>query len=218
MGFLEEWIIPILEDYGLLAIFITMALESACVPIPSEIVVPYGGILAAQGHLPLDGIPGIALVVLVATLANLTGSAVAYAAGRWGGRALVLKYGRYVLMSHHHLDMADRWFERRGQITVFLTRMMPGVRTFISVPAGVARMPFGRFALYSFLGAVPWNLALAYLGYALGQNWDRLQEYFHEYNLIFWAVLAAALAAVVLWKLRDMRNGRRAETEGDAEG
>jgi membrane protein DedA with SNARE-associated domain len=219
MAFLEEWIIPILVEYGLLAVFITMTLESACIPIPSEIVVPYGGVLAAGGHLPLDGAAGLALVVLVATLANLTGSAAAYGAGRWGGRILVERYGRYVFMSKHHLDVADRWFERRGEATVFLTRMMPGVRTFISVPAGVARMPFARFAIYSFLGAVPWNLALAYLGFVLGQNWDNLQGYFHEYNLVFFAALAVLVAAAVLWKLRSSRRAqRRRQAERSPEG
>ena len=155
MAFLQDWIIPFLVDYGLLAIFITMTLESACVPIPSEIVVPYGGVLAAQGHVTLWA------VVVVATVANLVGSSIAYAAGRYGGRALVLRYGRYVFMSPHHLDVADRWFERRGEVTVFVTRMMPGVRTFISVPAGVARMPYVRFIVYSALGAFLWNLGLA---------------------------------------------------------
>lgn len=209
MSLLEEWIVPLVVNYGLLAVFITMTLESACVPIPSEIVVPYGGILAATGHLPLDGAGGVALVVLVATVANLTGSAMAYAAGRYGGRTLVERYGRYVFMSKHHLDLADRWFERRGEITVFLTRMMPAVRTFISVPAGVARMPFGRFAVYSFLGAVPWNLALAYLGFVFAENWDRLQAYFHEYNIVFYAALALFVLAVIAWKWRSSRQGRR---------
>lgn len=204
MGFLEDWIIPILVDYGLVAIFVTMALESACVPIPSEVVVPYGGFLAAQGHTQLW------MVVLVATVANLVGSTVAYAAGRYGGRSLVLRYGRYVLMSPHHLDVADHWFQRRGQLTVFLTRMMPGVRTFISVPAGVARMPYGRFALYSFLGALPWNLALAYLGWVFGENWERLQESFSRYNLVFWVLLGLAIVAAVAWKWRAVRRSRAA--------
>ncbi len=204
MGFLEDWIIPILVDYGLVAIFVTMALESACVPIPSEVVVPYGGFLAAQGHTQLW------MVVLVATVANLVGSTVAYAAGRYGGRSLVLRYGRYVLMSPHHLDVADHWFQRRGQLTVFLTRMMPGVRTFISVPAGVARMPYGRFALYSFLGALPWNLALAYLGWVFGENWERLQESFSRYNLVFWGLLGLAIVAAVAWKWRAVRRSRAA--------
>ncbi len=204
MGFLEQWIIPVLVDYGLVAIFVTMTLESACIPIPSEVVVPYGGFLAAQGHTELW------LVVLVATGANLTGSTIAYAAGRYGGRGVVLRYGRYVFVSPHHLDKAEQWFARRGQVTVFVTRMMPGIRTFISVPAGVGRMPYGRFALYSFLGALPWNLALAYLGWVFGANWDRLQGYFHRYNLVFFVLLGAAAAAAALWKWRALRRSRTA--------
>ena len=199
MGFIEDWILPILVDYGLLAIFVTQTLESMCIPIPSEVVVPYGGFLAAQGHVALWE------VVAVATAANVAGSTIAYVAGRYGGRALFLKYGRYVFMSAHHLEVADRWFVRRGEITVFLTRMMPGVRTFISVPAGVSRMPFMRFIIYSLLGAVPWNAALAYLGWVFGENWERLQDSFHKYNVVFFVALAAVLVAAVVWKLRDLR-------------
>lgn len=206
MGFLEDWIIPLLVDYGLVAIFISQTLESMCVPIPSEVVVPYGGFLAAQGHVALWE------VVVVAIAANLLGSTIAYMAGRYGGRALVLRYGKYVFMSAHHLDVADRWFERRGEITVFLTRMMPGVRTFISVPAGVSRMPFARFALYSVLGATPWNVGLAYLGWVFGSNWERLQEWLHQYNLVFFAALAAFVAAAIVWKWRDLRKSRAAKT------
>jgi len=175
-----------------------------CVPIPSEVVVPYGGFLAAQGHVALWE------VVVAAVAANLLGSTIAYMAGRYGGRALVLRYGRYVFMSAHHLDTADRWFERRGEITVFLTRMMPGVRTFISVPAGVSRMPFARFAVYSVLGATPWNIGLAYLGWVFGANWERLQEWLHQYNLVFFAALAVLLAAAIVWKWRDVRKSRSA--------
>jgi membrane protein DedA with SNARE-associated domain len=202
MAWLQDWIIPYLVDYGLLAIFITMTLESACVPIPSEIVVPYGGVLAAQGHVTLWA------VVLVATLANVVGSSIAYAAGRYGGRVLVLRYGRYVFLSEHHLDVADDWFARRGEITVFVTRMMPGVRTFISVPAGIARMPYVRFIVYSALGALPWNLGLAYLGYLFGENWDHLQESFHKWNRYFYVALVLAVVAVIVWKWRDIRRKR----------
>ncbi|MHB1343882.1 MAG: DedA family protein [Thermoleophilia bacterium] len=204
MGFIEDWIIPLLVDYGLVAIFISQTLESMCIPIPSEVVVPYGGFLAAQGHVALWQ------VVVVAVAANLTGSAIAYAAGRYGGRALFLKYGKYVLMSEHHLDAADRWFERRGEVTVFLTRMMPGVRTFISVPAGVSRMPFLKFAVYSVLGAVPWNTGLAYLGWVFGENWERLQGWFHQYNLVFFGAVALVIVAAIVWKWRDMRKVRSA--------
>lgn len=199
MGFIEEWVIPILVEYGLVAIFITQTLESMCIPIPSEVVVPYGGFLAAQGHVELWQ------VIVAATAANLLGSTIAYAAGRYGGRTLFLRYGRYVLMSAHHLEVADRWFERRGEVTVFLTRMMPGIRTFISVPAGVSRMPFLRFAFYTALGSIPWNAALAYLGWLFGDNWELLQEWFHKYNVVFFVALAVVIAAAVVWKWREMR-------------
>lgn len=205
MGFLEDWIVPLLVDYGLIAIFLSQTLESMCVPIPSEVVVPYGGFLAAQGHVALWE------VVVVAIAANLLGSTIAYMAGRYGGRALVLRYGRYVFMSEHHLEVADRWFERRGEITVFLTRMMPGVRTFISVPAGVSRMPFVRFAVYSVLGATPWNFGLAYLGWVFGSNWEQLQEWLHQYNLVFFAALVVVVAAAIAWKWRDVRKSRAAK-------
>ena len=202
MNSLEHWLVQALTDYGLAAVFITMILESACIPIPSEIVVPYGGVLAAQGYVALWQ------VILAATLANLIGSSLAYAAGRYGGRVLIVRYGRYVFITPHHLGRADEWFEKRGEITVFVTRMMPGVRGIISVPAGVARMPFVRFAVYTFLGSLPWNAALAYLGYAFGANCDHLQEYFARFNWLVWALLALAVAAVVVWKWRDMRASR----------
>ena len=207
MAWLESFLQTLVTDFGLVAIFVTMTLESACIPIPSEIVVPFGGFLASQGHFALWQ------VVLVATLANLAGSLIAYAAGRYGGRVFILRYGRYVFISAHHLEAAERWFERRGEITVFLTRMMPAVRTFISVPAGIARMDIKRFVLYSFLGALPWNFALALLGYLFGENWERLQGYFHDYNLILWALLAGLVAlGVAAWWWRGRR--ARAAREG----
>jgi membrane protein DedA with SNARE-associated domain len=214
MSFFQDWLIPLLRDHGLLIVFLTMVAESACIPIPSEIVVPYGGFLAAQGHTQLWA------VIVVATLANVVGCGIAYGVGRSGGRALFLKYGRYVLVRPHHLEKADRWFERRGDLTVFFTRMMPGVRTFISLPAGIARMPVGKFFLYSLLGSVPWNAALAYLGYAAGKaaggeeaSWDRLQEQFSRYNEVFYVVLAVAVAALVTWGVVRWRR-RRGRTGG----
>ncbi len=203
MAALEDWLIRVLTEYGLVAILVTMTFESACIPVPSEIVVPYGGFLASQGYTTLWA------VILVATLANVLGSSIAYAAGRYGGRALVLRYGRYVLLSEHHLDRADDWFARRGEITVFVTRMMPGVRTFISVPAGVARMPYGKFVVYTFMGALPWNAALAYLGHLFGSNWASLQEQLSRFNYLIWALLVLAAAALlVVWKVRSGRSAR----------
>jgi len=144
------------------------------------------------------------------------GSSIAYAVGRYGGRALFVKYGRYVLVSPHHLDKADRWFERRGELTVFFTRMMPGVRTFISLPAGIAKMPVGKFLLYSLLGSVPWNAALAYLGYGAGKAagedpWGNLQEEFSRYNHIFYIALGVVVVALIAWGVWRWR--RRSETK-----
>jgi membrane protein DedA with SNARE-associated domain len=212
MGFLQDWLIPALQNHGLLIVFLTMVAESACIPIPSELVVPYGGFLAAQGHTELWA------VIVVATVANLVGSSIAYWVGRSGGRALFVKYGRYVLIRPHHIDKADGWFERRGQLTVFFTRMMPGVRTFISLPAGIARMPFGKFLLYSFLGSVPWNAALAYLGYGAGKAagedpWGKLQDQFGRYNHIFYIVLAVAAVTLVGWGIWRWRSRRRKPAE-----
>jgi len=216
MGFFEDWLLPLLRDQGLLIVFVTMVAESACIPIPSEIVVPYGGFLAAQGHTSLW------MVIVVATAANLVGSLIAYYVGRYGGRALFVKYGRYVGVRVHHLEKADRWFERRGQLTVFFTRMMPGVRTFISLPAGIARMPVGKFLFYSLLGSVPWNAALAYLGYGAGKAagedpWGGLQEQFHRYNEIFYVVLAVAVVALVAWGVWRWRRNRRADMDPTAD-
>jgi membrane protein DedA with SNARE-associated domain len=212
MGFFQNWLIPLLENHGLLIVFLTMIAESACIPIPSEIVVPYGGFLAAQGHTHLW------MVIVVATLANLVGSSIAYGVGRYGGRALFVRYGRYVLVSPHHLEKADRWFEKRGQVTVFFTRMMPGVRTFISLPAGIAKMPFVRFLFYSLVGSVIWNTGLAYLGYAAGKAvgedaWAGLQDQFSRYNHIFYIVLAVVVVGLVGWgvwrwrRRKSRRNG-----------
>ncbi len=212
MGFFENWLRPLLEDYGLIIVFVTMVAESACIPIPSEIVVPYGGFLAVQGHTHLW------MVIVVATAANLVGSSIAYAVGRYGGRALFVKYGRYVGVRTHHLDKADRWFERRGEVTVFFTRMMPGVRTFISLPAGIAKMPVGRFLLYSLLGSIPWNAALAYLGYGAGKAagedpWGKLQEQFSRYNHIFYIVLGVVVVGLIAWGVWHWRR-KRAQAAG----
>ncbi len=212
MDFFQDWLIPLLENYGLLIVFVTMVAESACIPIPSEIVVPYGGFLAAQGHTHFW------MVIVVATAANVVGSSIAYVVGRYGGRTLFLKYGRYVGISKHHLDKADGWFERRGEVTVFFTRMMPGVRTFISLPAGIAKMRVGKFLLYSLLGSVPWNAALAYLGYGAGKAagsdpWGRLQEQFHRYNEIFYIVLSVVAVALIAWGVWRWRRNRRQSKE-----
>jgi membrane protein DedA with SNARE-associated domain len=191
--FLADFVINTISTLGYLGVFLAMAIESACIPLPSEIIMPFSGYLVFQGEMNL------LVVGLVGALGNLGGSLLAYWVGAKGGRPLIERYGKYVLLSHHDLDLADRWFERYGRSTVFFTRMMPVVRTFISFPAGMSRMRLGTFSLYTFIGALPWSLALAYVGMKLGENWDTLGGYFHKAD-IFIAVLLVAGVVWYVWR------------------
>ncbi|KEZ78221.1 DedA family protein [Salinisphaera hydrothermalis] len=177
------------EHYGLIAVFVLSVLESACIPIPSELVIPPAGFMAYQGSLSFWA------VVVAATLANVVGSWIAYAIGRRGGRPLIQRYGRYVWLNEKHLDRAEDWFARYGEVTVFVARLLPAFRTFISLPAGIGEMPLGRFLLYSLLGSLPWNLALAVAGYELGAHWNMLEQYLKPVSY----AAAGALALVLIW-------------------
>jgi len=199
LSWLEQVLKADIEQYKLLAVFITMALESACIPIPSEIVMPYAGHLVARGSL------GMWETTLVASLANLTGSWAAYAVGRYGGRSFIDRYGKYVFLSKKHLNLADRWFEKRGEAVVFFSRMLPAVRTFISLPAGIARMDFVKFSVYSFIGALPWNFALVYLGYIFTDKWSDLQAYLHEFNIVVFSALGIMVISYLWWRKKKMR-------------
>ncbi|SIS78173.1 membrane protein DedA, SNARE-associated domain [Alicyclobacillus vulcanalis] len=174
--------------HGLLGIFLLMALESCCIPIPSEVVMPLAGFLASR-HLI-----GFWPAVIVATVANLVGSLIAYAIGSYAGRAFVLRYGRYVGLSARHLDRAERWFGRFGEATVFFGRMIPAVRTFVSLPAGFARMSLARFIVFSLFGSLVWNLALVYGGYQLNRNWQILADHVKPFTYVGAAILVAAVA------------------------
>lgn len=160
-----------IANYGLVAVFVLMILESACIPIPSEVVMPYAGFLAFSEHLSFWS------VVIVGTVANLVGSLIAYFVGSVGGRPFILKYGRYILLNQKHLERAEQWFSKRGSITVFVARLLPALRTFISLPAGIAKMRMVPFIIFSLIGSLPWNFALAYGGYQLGKNWELVGEY-----------------------------------------
>lgn len=203
LSWLEHFLKTDINQYRLLAIYTLMVLESACIPIPSEVVMPYAGYLVAAGQL------NMAVVTVVAAAANLTGSWLAYAAGKFGGRPLIEKYGRYVFLSPKHVAEADEWFAKRGEITVFVSRMLPGIRTFISLPAGITGMNFIKFSLYSFLGAVPWNLALVYLGYIFTNRWNELQSYLHRTNLVVIACLAVLFVLYILWKIKKEKQERK---------
>jgi membrane protein DedA with SNARE-associated domain len=187
-------------DWGYLAVFVLMVLESACIPIPSEITMPFGGLLAAEGELNLI------LVGLVGAFANLVGSWIAYAAGATGGRALVLRFGRYFRIKPHDLDRAEEWFKRYGDKAVFWSRLLPVVRTFISLPAGAARMELVRFSIYSFLGSLPWSLGLAYGGYVLGRNWEKLA---HNMEIGAYVIAGLLVVGVVFLFVRARRRKAR---------
>jgi membrane protein DedA with SNARE-associated domain len=189
---------------GYLGIVGLMAIESACIPLPSEVIMPFSGFLVSQGRFDLW------LTGLAGAVGCVVGSVVAYVVGYWGGRPLVHRYRRYLLISARDLERADQWFARYGDATVFFSRLLPVIRTFISLPAGIARMRFGRFCIYTFLGSFPWCLALSYLGYRAGQHWESLRTYFHDLDVV---ILAALVAGVVWWIWRHVKHEREA-TEG----
>src|SRR3954470_16558716 len=162
-----------------------MMVESMGILIPSEATSPFAGYLVSIGKM------GFFSAVAAGVLGNLVGSWIAYAIGLWGGRELWFRYGKYVGVRAHHLTVAEKWFDRYGELTVFISRCLPVVRTFISFPAGTARMNFAKFTIYTFLGCVPWVFALTYLGYLLGENWEEVGSYLHYLDY------AVALALVV---------------------
>ena len=192
-------IIELSTRSGYLGIVLLMGIESACIPLPSEIIMPFSGYLVFKGTLVLW------LVVLAGAVGCVLGSLLAYAIGAWGGRRLVERYGKYVLVSRKDLDLADRWFRERGGLIIFVGRLLPVVRTFIAFPAGVARMPIGRFCLYTFLGSLIWCWLLAFIGVKLGQHWDTLGVWFHRFDVV---ILAALLLALGLYVWRHVRHWR----------
>jgi len=202
---IEALVIPFLESLystaGYAGVVVAMALESACIPIPSELILPLAGwAVARELHEPLTGAMWSFWPAVVAgVVGNTLGSLIAYAVGSVGGRPLLERYGRYVLISTHDLDLAERWFARWGDATVFFTRMLPVVRTFISLPAGIARMPLGRFLLFSILGAVPWTIALVFAGRTLGDNWLAVREALSGLDYLI-AAIVVALVGVFLWR------------------
>lgn len=181
--------------FGVPAVFVLMLLESMGILIPSEAISPFAGYLVSEGRMTLLA------AVAAGVLGNLVGSWVAYFVGLWGGRELWFRYGRYVGVRAHHLHVAEKWFERYGELTVFVSRCLPVVRTFISFPAGTARMNLFKFSLYTLLGCIPWVLALTYLGYVLGENWGTIGDYLHYLDYaVAVAVLGLLLYAALRWR------------------
>jgi membrane protein DedA with SNARE-associated domain len=191
---------------GVVAVFLLMTLESACIPVPSEAIMLFAGFAVSKGELTLFGI------VAAGVLGNLVGSWIAYAVGYYG-RLDLLEKNKLIHISPKHLKWADDWFARYGNWTVFFSRMLPIVRTFISLPAGVAKMPFWRFTAYTLAGCIPWVLALALVGEAVGDNWE---DWRHKLGYLDYVVLAAIVAGVVYLIVRRRRRGPEAANTGEA--
>lgn len=181
------WIMDVISAMGYGGVVLLMAIESACIPLPSEIIMPFAGFLVSKGEMTLFGI------AMAGAIGCVVGSIPAYYLGMFGGRPLAEKYGKYVLVSKKDLDMADRWFAQRGEIIIFIARLLPGVRTFIAFPAGVAGMDMTRFIVYTFVGSFIWCWALGYIGMKAGENWEKLSVYFHQSHYV---IIAAGLAFV----------------------
>ena len=193
---LSGFIVATISLMGYSGIVLLMAIESACIPLPSEIIMPFSGYLVSTGQMNLW------LVGIAGAVGCVLGSLVAYWVGSKGGRPLIEKYGRYVLVSRHDLDMADRWFANHGEIIVFVSRLLPAIRTFIAFPAGVARMNLTRFVIYTFAGSLPWCLGLAYIGQKLGEKWnqdDTLRTWFHRFDFLI-GIVGLLLAGWWIWR------------------
>ena len=200
----SKLIVGTISALGYPGVALMMGIESACIPLPSEIIMPFSGYLVYTGRFNLWAVSaaGAAGCVL--------GSLVAYYAGMWGGRPFIEKYGRYVLISLHDLNVADRWFARRGELIVFASRLLPVIRTFIAFPAGVAKMNLSRFVVYTFVGSFPWCMGLAYVGQKLGEQWDKndtLKTWFHRSDFVIGIIGVLALVWWVRRHLKDSRAG-----------
>jgi membrane protein DedA with SNARE-associated domain len=200
ISLITTFIINIISSWGYFGVGALMAIESACVPLPSEIIMPFAGFLVAQGKFSLLG------VTLAGALGCVVGSIIAYAVGAWGGRGFIKKYGKYILISRHDLAIADNFFNKYGSAAIFFSRLLPVVRTFISLPAGIAKMNFSKFVIYSFLGSVPWSFGLAYLGKKLGDHWNTLGVYFHKFDFVM-VIIIMALVVWYVWRhVKQMKN------------
>ncbi|MFA5308677.1 MAG: DedA family protein [Dehalococcoidales bacterium] len=205
---IEHWLLDVISStYNLLqwpGVIALMAIESACIPFPSEIIMPLAGwMLIKDLARPVSF---VLLAGVFGAIGNTIGSVIAYYVGMWAGRPLLNKYGKYVLLSQHDLDIADRWFSRSGGWTVFVSRLLPVVRTYISLPAGIARMHIGKFLVYTFIGSFIWSTALAYGGYLLGEHWESLRNAMRPFDPIFIAIIVILLG---LYVYRHIRHTRR---------
>ncbi|HEY6056519.1 MAG TPA: DedA family protein [Candidatus Limnocylindrales bacterium] len=209
LAFIDQIVIPFLSSLygavGYAGVFVAMTIESAMIPLPSELILPFAGFLVSDpGQVePLTGGRwSFWIVVLVGVLGNTAGSLIAYTIGAWGGRPFLERFGRFLLIRPHEIELAERFFARWGAPTAFASRLLPVVRTFISFPAGVARMRLGTFVLYSALGAVPWTVLLVYAGTVLGEHWLDIRHALQPFDLAIAVLVVLGIVAFVWWRLR----------------
>ncbi|MFZ1615589.1 MAG: DedA family protein [Holophaga sp.] len=206
------WMIAVMAAMGPLGVSLLMGIESACIPLPSEVIMPFAGYLAFKGQLTFFGlgagspIAQIWIAGIFGALGCNLGSIPAYEIGAWGGRTAVEKYGKYIWLNLGHLDQAHRFFERFGTWAILIGRMLPVVRTFIALPAGIAKMNRTKFHIYTFAGSLPWCLGLAWIGYKLGEKWNTLGAYFHKLD----AVIGGLILAGIVWFVWDHLRKKRA--------
>jgi len=197
------WMTALLVAAGPLGVTLLMGIESACIPLPSEVIMPFAGYLAYKGQMSFMGLGAspwaqILTAGLFGAIGCNLGSIPAFELGAWGGRKAVERYGKYILLNLDHLDQAHRFFERFGAWAILLGRMLPVVRTFIALPAGIAKMDRTRFHVFTFIGSLPWCVGLAWVGYMLGERWETLGAIFHKFDLAIGLLLAAG-AAWFIW-------------------
>jgi len=197
LTFISSLVVNAISNFGYPAVFLLMSLESALIPIPSEIIMPFSGFLVFEGRFSFWE------AVMWGTFGNLFGSILAYLIGFYGGRPLVEKYGKYVLITRHDLDLADKWFAKYGSISIFFSRVLPVVRTFISLPAGIAKMNFWKFSLYTFLGSLIWSIFLTYAGVLTGEKWKELDVYFKKFD---WLIGIAIVLGVGFWAYKKFKS------------
>ena len=201
-----------ITQYGYLAVFLLMLAESACIPIPSEVIMLFGGALAAGAYPGAH--PTLAGIVLAGVLGNVAGSYIAWGVGRYAGQPAVRRWGRRFGVRGHDIDRATAWFDRHGPSAVLFGRLVPVVRTFISLPAGIANMPAGRFGLFTTLGCIPWTAALGIAGYALGANWQHVANDFHGPTYAIAGIIVVALAVAAILHFRRRRDSAGADGGG----
>ncbi len=222
LAFIDTIVIPFLNSLygavGYLGVMVAMAIESAMVPLPSELILPYAGFLVSDASQiePITHSPwNYWIVVIVATIGNTIGSLIAYAIGAWGGRPFLERWGKYILIRPHEIEAADRFFVKWGKPTVFVGRLLPVVRTFISFPAGVTRMPLRSFIVYSTAGALLWSMTLVWIGEQLGANWEDIRHSLQPFDTLMLVLVIGAVVAFVWWRLGTpglRRRGAAADT------